>query len=239
MSRRFGPGLQGVFLMKTFTKLGTAAAIIGGFALPAAAQTGYQYPQQSYPNQGYAPPGYQQGYAQQGYQQGYGQQGYGQQGIAGIIGQLLGNRYQNNDRSAVTQCAAAAQQQAAAQYRPRYQQGYGQQPYGGYPQQQYANGYGMARVTAITNIERRRSGLRVTGMMDSGMGYSGQGFPGQGYPQPGYGQQGYGQGYGNAYGSPYGQAQAGGDLTFRCSVDYRGAVTNLRVTPNRSVYYRR
>lgn len=238
--------------MKTFTKLGVAAAMVGGFALPAAAQTGYQYPPQSHPNQGYAPPGYQQGYAQgyaqqgygqQGYgQQGYGQQGYGQQGIAGIIGQLLGNRYQNNDRSAVTQCAAAAQQQAAAQYRPRHQQGYGRQPYGGYPQ--YSNGYGMARVTAITNVERRRNGLRVTGILDSGMGMQGQ----YGYSQPGYGprygQQGYSQ---HGYGQPsYGQQVAGqqayglqGDLTFRCNVDYRGAVTSLRVDRNRSDYYRR
>jgi hypothetical protein len=222
--------------MTNFTQLLVGAAAISGIALPAAAQTGYQYPQQPYPQQSY--PGYpQQGYPQQGYpQQGYGQQG----GIAGIINQLLGNRYQNNDRAAVTQCAAAAQQQAAAQYQPRYPQGYGRQPYGGYPQQ-YNNGYGMARVTAITNVERRRNGLRVTGTMDSGMGYANQGYPQQGYPQ-GYGQQGYGQqGYGQqGYGQQgyAGQGYVGGDLTFRCNVDYRGAVTNLRVSRNRSVYRR-
>lgn len=179
--------------MNLMTRISAGAAIIGGMALPAAAQTGYQYPQPAYPYP-------QQGYAQQG-------------GIAGIINQLLGGRYQNNDRTAITQCAAAAQQQATAQYQPRYQQGYG-----GYPQQ-YNQGYGMARVTAITAVERRRNGLRVTGTMDSGMGYAAQG-----YPQP----------YGNAYGQGY----AGGDLTFRCNVDYRGVVTNVRVNRNRSMYRR-
>jgi hypothetical protein len=206
----------------------TAATAAGFVAAPAAAQTYYP---------------------QQGYQQG---------GIAGIINQLLGGNtsYQANDRNAITQCAAAAQQQAAAQYRPRaygqqpYPQGYGQQPYNNYPQQQYNNGYSSARVTAITNVERRRNGLRVTGLIDSGMGYGAQGYnpngynqnayprpgyPQPGYPQPGYPQPGYGQqqGYGNAYG------QAQGDLSFRCNVDYRGAVTGLRITPNQQPVYRR
>ena len=93
-------------------------------------------------------------------------------------------------------------------------------------------------MTAITNVERRRNGLRVTGLIDSGMGYGAQGYnpnayprpgyPQPGYPQPGYPQPGYGQqqGYGNAYG------QAQGDLSFRCNVDYRGAVTGRRSTPN-------
>ena len=207
-----------------------AAAAAGVAAGPAAAQTYYPQPApQPYPGQpGYGYP--QQGYAQPGYQQG---------GIAGIINQLLGGNtsYQANDRTAITQCAAAAQQQAAAQYRPRgyggqaygqqgYPQGYAQ-PYNNYPQQQY-NGYSTARVTAITNVERRRNGLRVTGLMDSGMGYAGQGYPQPGYPQ-GYGQQGYG----NAYG------QAQGDLSFRCNVDYRGAVTGLRITRNQQPLYRR
>ena len=220
----------------------TAAAAAGLLAAPAAAQTYYpqpNYPQQAYPQQGYPQPGY----PQQGYQQG---------GIAGILHQLLaGNTsYQANDRTAITQCAAAAQQQVAAQYRQRaygqqaYPQGYGQQPYNGYPQQQYDNGYSSARVTAITNVERRRNGLRVTGLIDSGMGYGAQGYnqnayPGPGYPQQGYPQPGYPQGYGQqqGYGNAYGQAQ--GDLSFRCNVDYRGAVTGLRITPNQQPVYRR
>lgn len=219
--------------MKTIATIGALAAI-AGIAAPAAAQT-YYPPQQGYPQQGYPAPGYQQGYGQQGYaQQGYGQQGYGQQGgIAGIIGQLLGNRHQANDRTAITQCASAASAQAANQYRPRGN-AYGQ-PYGGYPQgnaygqQQYNSPY-MARVTAITNVERLRRGLRVTGMMDSGMGYSGQGYGAQGY---GYPQQVAV----DQYGRPLNVAAAG-DLTFRCNVDYNGQVTNIRINRSRPVYRR-
>jgi hypothetical protein len=203
-----------MFRMKTIAIIGALAAT-AGLAAPAAAQT-YYPPQQTYPQQTY-----QQGYAVPGYQQGYGQQG----GIAGIIGQLLGNRYQANDRTAITQCATAASAQAANQYRPRGN-AYGQ-PYGGYPQgnaygqQQYNSPY-MARVTAITNVERLRRGLRVTGMMDSGMGYGAQGYPQQRVDQ---------------YGRPLNVA-ATGDLTFRCNVDYNGQVTNVRINRNRSVYRR-
>ncbi len=64
------------------------------------------------------------------------------------------------------------------------------------------------RVTAITNVERRQNGLRVSGLIDSRGGYPPQG---QAY---GYQNQGY---------------AATGDLSFRCNVDYRGAVTNVRV----------
>ena len=93
--------------MTNFTRFLIAAAVIGGVAAPAAAQV-YPQPQpypQTYPQPGYGQPGYghpQQGYGQPGY--GYGQQG----GIDAIIGQLLGNRYSVNDRTAVQQCASAA-----------------------------------------------------------------------------------------------------------------------------------
>ena len=184
-----------------------AAAAAGAIAAPALAQYPGQYP----PN----------------YPQGYGQQGYAQNPIQQVIDQLLGNRYNVDDRTAVSRCAAAVVAQASNQYRrPAYNQGYGQynqygQPYG---QQQYAQPYGVgARVTAITNVERRNSGLRVTGMLDSGR-------------YAAYGNQGYGQGYG--YGNPnQPYAAQTGDLTFRCNVDYRGAVTNIRINQNRS--YRR
>ena len=74
----------------------------------------------------------------------------------------------------------------------------------------YNQGYGMnMRVTAITNVERRRSGLRVSGLIDS----NGGSYPpnGQAY---GYHNQGY---------------AATGDLSFRCNVDYRGAVSEVRI----------
>jgi hypothetical protein len=191
--------------MTMFTRLLTAALAAGGVAAPAAAQTSYPYPQ-PYP-QTY--PGY---------------QGQGGNVIGSVIDQLLGNRYSVTDRTAVSQCASAAVAQASREYRPNgygqgsnpgYGQGYGNQGYGG---QGYGyNGYGNMRVTAITDVQRRSSGLRVRGLIDSGMGYrpygnqGGQGYGGQGYAGGGYG---------------------GGDLTFRCNVDYRGYVTNVRVSRN-------
>ena len=193
--------------MTMFKSVLTAAAVIGGLAAPAMAQNPYPYPQPA-PGQ----PGY--GYYPQ--QPGYGQPGYGYQNqnpnsLGSIIGQLLGNRYNVTDRTAVQQCASAAMQQASAQYRP--QNGYGQPPYGnayGYNNNRgYQQGYAPnMRVTAITNVERRNNGVRVSGLLDSRAGYPPNG---QAY---GYRNQGY---------------AATGDLSFRCNVDYRGAVTNLRV----------
>lgn len=208
--------------MHSFIKTVAAAAAIGAIAAPAAAQYYPQtaYPQPTYPQQAYP------AYAPQAYpgtaygQYGYGQQVQSQNPIQQIIDGLLGNRYQANDRTAVTQCATAALAQAQAQYR-----GYNQ-PYG-YPQQRYGNqqGYGYnqnvavpaMRVTAISNVERRNNGLRVRGLISSG-----------------YGATAYGQGYGNAYGY---QNQAAGDLSFRCNVDYRGAVTGVRVSRNNGRRY--
>jgi hypothetical protein len=204
--------------MTNILKLLAGTAAIAGLAAPAAAQ---YYPQPTYPQQGYP----QQAYPQQGYaypQQGYPQQGYQQQGgIAGIISQLLGNRYNAPDQTAVTQCASAAQAQAAAQYRQGgygYNQGYGQQGYG----QQYGQTYAQPRVTAITSVKRRNTnrGLSVTGTMSSGIESA--------YGQQGYGQQGYGPGYANA----------ASDMSFRCNVDYRGQVTNVRIR-RAAVAYRR
>jgi hypothetical protein len=176
--------------MHSVTKLLAAAAAIGGLSAPLAAQAPYGYPQQSYPQQGY--PGYQQ----QAY--GYGQQGYAQNPVGQIIDQLLGNRYNVSDRQAVSQCANAAMIQAQSQYSGGYNQGYGG---GGY------NRGGAMRVTSITDVQRRNSGLRVTGTMSSGYGgqYAGQ----QGYQNRDY-----------------------GNVSFRCNVDYRGAVTNVRIGRN-------
>ena len=200
--------------MKSFVSFMAATAAIGGLAVPAAAQYAPapypqyqpQYPQQAYPQYQYPQTQYPQAYPQTGYaypgQQAYGQQGYGQQNTVGaIIGQLLGNRYNVTDRTAVTQCATAAQAQAAARYRPNsYGQNYGQ----GY------NAYNSARVTGITNVERRNKGLRVSGLMSSGQ------------TSRGWGNQGYNPAYANVQ----------SDLTFRCNVDYRGQVTNVRVNRN-------
>ena len=171
--------------MTSFARLLTAAAVAGGLAAPAAAQYPYPYP---------TPQPYPQTYP-------YGQQ----QSVVGTILESLLGRYQVNDRTAIRQCANAALVQAQRQY-GGYGYGYNQ-PYG----QQYGQqwGYGM-RVTAITDVDRRSSGLRVEGLLDSGM-------------------SGYAQQYG--YGQQYGYNQAYGDLSFRCNVDYRGYVTSVRVRP--------
>ena len=183
--------------MRRLTMILAATAATAVVAVPAAAQQPYPYP---YPHQGYPQQGY--GYPQQ------------QGGIGQIINQLLGNRYQTNDRLAVERCASAAMVQAGRRYqRNPYGQAYGypQQGYG-HPQQGYHPTAAM-RVTAITEVRRQRSGLRVSGLIDSRGGYP-----------P----------YGNAYGY-HNQAYAA-DLSFRCNVDYRGAVTNVRLARYNAPY---
>jgi len=200
--------------MNRFTNYLAAAAAIGGMSAPLAAQQPYPYgyPQQPYPQQGYPQQAY-PGYGQPGYNPNY-NPGYSGNPVTDVIDQLLGNRYNVTDRQAVRQCAAAARTQAMQQY-GGYNNGYGNQ---------YGNQYGnprilapQLRVTAITDVQRRSNGLRVSGMM--GTGYAGNQY---GYQNRGYPQQGY----------------APGDVSFRCNVDYRGAVTDIRIG-NRNNGYRR
>ena len=184
--------------MTAFAKLLTAAVAAGALAAPAAAQSTYPYP---YP---------------QPYPPDYGYSNPGANVVGSIIDQLLGNRYNVTDRTAVSQCANAALRQAAREYGPDvygYDQ-WGDQGYG-YAQGYGYNGYGGMRVTAITDVERRTLGLRVRGLIDSGMGYRPYG--NYGYVDPRYGTR--------------------GDLNFRCTVDYRGNVTDVRV--RREEGYRR
>jgi hypothetical protein len=219
----------------------SAAAAVGAIAVPAAAQQPYSYPYaqpapQPYPGQpgyGYQQPTY--GYQQPSY--GYQQPGYGQpygttNPVEQIINQLLGNdnRYNVSERTLVSRCASAAVAQAQAQYGGNNRYGaYGQrygynQPYAnnGYGNG-YNNGYSQMRITAISNVERRRYGqLRVTGMISSGS-----------HAQP----------YGNAYGyqnnQRYDQRYAQqADLSFRCNVDNRGAVSGIRISRAYSAYRR-
>lgn len=123
----------------------------------------------------------------------YGYPDPGQQILQGVIDGLLGNRYNVSDRRSVHRCANAAVAEASREYRPRggFGSGYG---YDRYPQM---------RVTAITDVDRRPSGLRVRGLIDSGM----------------------------LYGPRRGRYSAG-DLMFRCNIDYRGRVTNVRINRN-------
>jgi len=182
--------------MTKIAKLLACGALTAALAAPLAAQVPYPYPQPyPYPGQGY--PG--QTYPYPG-------QPYGGGSVVGsIIDQLLGNRYNVTDRGAVSRCADASLAQASNQYR-------GYSPYGGWGggYNQYPSNYNM-RVVGITNVERRSSGLRVSGLIDSGLWY--------------------GQ-YGNQYWNQGALNPRHGDLTFRCSVDYRGYVTNIRIRRN-------
>ena len=173
-------------------------------AAPAAAQVPYGQP---YPPQPYPPP--------------YGQPYQQANPVQQIIDQLLGNRYNVNDRTAVQRCATAALAQAAQRFP---QAAYGQRlwpsrAYGQAYGYQQNNPYAAMRVTGVTEVARIRNGVRVRGLISSGAArYS------AGYGQPGYGQQGYVD--------PRYPQQRVSDLAFRCNVDYRGAITGLRVTRN-------
>lgn len=184
----------------TMLRILGAAAAISALAAPATGQPSYpQSSQQPYP------PGYS-----------YPNQSYGTNVIQQIIDQLLGNRYNETDRSAVSRCASAALAEA---YRKYPYGAYGRsrwQPYG-YDQRNYPTG--TMRVAAITEVKRRSSGLRVRGLIDSG-GY------GYNYPYQ-YGNQTYAD-------QRYART---GDLEFRCDVDYRGRTSNVRVSRNND--YRR
>ena len=200
-------------MIRTTLLLAAGAAGLAA-AVPATAQVPYQSPYTSPYAQPTYPPGY---YPQQGYPQ------QGQNGISQIIGQLLGNRYQTNDSVAIERCATAAMAQANAQYRRSpYAQGYGD-PRG------YGNPAMSMRVTAITDVQRRNNGVRVSGLLDSRGGYQayGQQPYGNAYGYQGQGQQGY-----------QGQRYAQGDLTFRCTVNYNGAVSGVRVGRNQTAYNR-
>lgn len=168
-------------------------------------------------------------------------QGYNTGGIGGVINQVLGGGAygaygQGNDRIAVDQCARAAQARVSRDYRNssygNYGQAYGNQ---GYNPQAYAyNSGSQARVVAITRVERKSNGLKVSGMIDSGMGYRGA-YGNQGY-DPRYGQgydPRYGQGYDPRYGNQgYANQAQYGDLRFSCRVDFRGYVSNIDIKHN-------
>lgn len=204
-------------------------AMIAGAAAPAAAQ--------------YYPPSNNQG------------------GVVGtIIESILGGgRYgaygRGNDRMAVDQCARAAEARVSASaYGNR---GYGQGAYGqggyGYPSDpRYGQGYGHemgARVVAVTGVERRSNGLRVTGLIDTNMGhdgrgygardYQGQAYPNQGYGDPRYPSNAYPQGVDPRYGGwnnqGYANAAHFAELRFNCRVDYRGQITRLNIERNNLV----
>jgi hypothetical protein len=168
--------------------------------------------------------------AAQQYGYGYPQSGGGV--VGAIVNAVTGGGYgqypmgnygynQVSQRQLVQQCAAAAEQRIAGNYRGQgygayngngYQNGYGQQGYG------YQNQTG-ARVLGVTSVEARpNGGLRVRGVATSGA-----------YGQQAYGQQGY-------YGQNRANAQA--DLSFNCKVSARGQITDVNIARNNVRYSR-
>ena len=86
--------------------------------------------------------------------------------INDIIDGLIGNRYQVSDRDAIRRCGWAAVDKAERQYR-RY--------FNGRPNA-YPGYRGYVRVVAITDVQRRRPGVRVRGLLDTARnGYRGRG----------------------------------------------------------------
>lgn len=161
--------------------------------------------------------------------------GYGQSSGSGVVGAIVNavtggyGQYprgnygygQVDQRVAVQQCAAAAEQRVGGGYRSQGYNGYEN----GYGQNGYQNGYsqGGARVVGITSIERRNNGaLRVHGLLST-----------NGYGNQGYGNQGYGGQYGNQ-----GYGNGGAELAFSCKVTLNGQVSDLQIGRNRPAYYR-
>ncbi len=202
--------------MKLFGKILVGGA--GLAALAAAAPAAAQY----YP-----------GYPGGGYPGG----GYGQGGVIDILGQILGGRsYANNERYAVEQCVRAVEHRIntrgldneGGRYR-NYGYGYGYD-------NRYGGGYMGARVTSVTQVQRRSNGgLKVFGYATTtGAGnYGYGGGPGYGYGAPGYGYGGPG------YGSPYGYGYQQGDAQFDCTIDRYGRITDIDAKRNRNYGYRR
>jgi hypothetical protein len=185
--------------MKAVTKIIMSGAAMAALvsAAPAAAQYG------GYPGYG-----------------GYGGYGYGNNNVVGsIINGLLGGRsYAQNDRYAIDVCVRATEARLNGYNGAYNYNGYGN--YGGYGNNGYNQGYAGARVTSITNVERRNNGgLKIYGLATTGMNspysrYGNQGYGG--YGNQGYGNRGYNQGY-------------GAQLRFNCKMNRSGQVTDVDI----------
>ena len=187
--------------MKAVSKLMFGGAAIAALVVTAAPAAAQYYPQ----------PGY-----------GYGNQGYGNNNVVGnILSQILGGgNYRQDDRYAIDMCVRATEARLNGFNGAYNYGGYGQ--YGGYGNNGYIQGYNGARVTRITNVERRSTNLKIYGLATTGRG--GYGKQGYGYGNQGYGNQGYGnQGY-------------GANLRFNCKVNFRGQVTDVDIDRRRSGY---
>ena len=143
--------------------------------------------------------------------------GYGSNVVGQVIGQILGggygynnghgyNGYGANSQAVVNQCMSAVQ--------ARLNRNYGYGGYGNYGGgyqpynygNPYANAYGQARVLGVSRVEPRSRG---------------------GLTVRGVATTGYNAGYGG---------QQPVDLTFKCSTDYRGYVTDVDIDRATTAY---
>ena len=122
----------------------------------------------------------------------------GEQILQSVIDRLLGNRYNVTDRRAVRRCSDAALAEAIDEFGPRRRDRRGNN-WRGRDWRTH-----QMQVVAVSDVERRPTGLRVRGLIDSGL----------------------------LYAMPDRRASRGGDLRFRCNVDYSGRVFNVRVDRN-------
>lgn len=129
----------------------------------------------------------------------------GEQILQGVIDRLLGNRYNVTDRRAVRRCSDAALAEAIDEFGPRRRDRRSNNNRRGRDWRSH-----QMRVAAVSEVERRPTGLRVRGLIDSGLLYA---MPGR-------------------------RASQGGDLRFRCNVDYSGRVFNVRVDRNPAFRWR-
>jgi hypothetical protein len=153
--------------------------------------------------------------------------------IRDIVDRQLGRRYEATDREAIARCVTAALAQGAILYGVN---GYaGTDGYAAYVGSYRPGTVGVPgfpgvvatmRVTAITDVQRRRTGLRVKGLIDSGVDYRG-GYGGAAYQGPG------------PSGQPYATAHpSNNDLVFRCNLDTAGLVTSMHVERHTTTYRR-
>lgn len=131
--------------------------------------------------------------AAQPYSDPFAYQNPGEQILQGVVDSLLGNRYNVTDRQAVRRCANASLAEAIDEFGPRRRDRRDRRDWRNH----------QMRVTAVTDVERRPTGLRVRGEIDSGLLWA--------QPQ---------------------RRRTRGDLSFRCNVDYNGRISNVRVDRN-------
>ena len=185
--------------MKAVSKLMFSGAAIA--ALVTAAPAAAQY----YPNQGY----------------GYGNQGYGNNNVVGnILNQILGGgNYRQDDRYAIDMCVRATEARLNGYSGAYNYGGYGQ--YGGYGNNGYNQGYNGARVTRITNVERRSTNLKIYGLATTGYGRRAMAMATRAMATRAIRQPGRLRSL---------------NLRFNCKVNFRGQVTDVDIDRRRNGY---